>query len=182
MKTQWKFGSTQWKVTISLVDPMNFIFIVFSWGKPNETQWKAVKLTNKNNFVGNEFHMISYGKGYEKAMKFGVLNEILTFHGFSFFLLLVFIGTPPVVIVTHLAHRRSGYMRLSISCTLLKHLNILLFMCAVVSGKINCKHFDFHCQTLCEVYVISWKRRGQSLRKSTPEMFTDVFCSLLQNL
>jgi len=28
--------------------------------------------------------MIPYGKGYEKAMKFGVPNEILTFHGLIF--------------------------------------------------------------------------------------------------
>ena len=34
----------------------------------------AMKLTNENNFTGNEFRMISYGKGYEKAMKFGVFN------------------------------------------------------------------------------------------------------------
>jgi len=62
----------------------------------------AMKLTNENNFTGNEFHMIPYGKGYEKAMKFRVPNEILiftgfgypikflTFHGFS----LAFIGYP----------------------------------------------------------------------------------------
>ena len=44
----------------------------------------AMKLTNENNFTGNEFRMIPYGKGYEKAMKFGVPNEILTFHGLIF--------------------------------------------------------------------------------------------------
>ena len=53
-----------------------------------------MKLTNENNFTGNEFCMISYGKGYEKAMKFGVPNEILTFHGFSFLISLAFIGYP----------------------------------------------------------------------------------------
>ena len=57
----------------------------------------AMKLTNENNFTGNEFRMIPYGKGYEKAMKFGVPNEILTFHGFSLLISLAFIGYPPVV-------------------------------------------------------------------------------------
>ena len=54
----------------------------------------AMKLTNENNFTGNEFRMIPYGKGYEKAMKFGVTNEILTFHGFSCMISLAFIGYP----------------------------------------------------------------------------------------
>ena len=54
----------------------------------------AMKLTNENNFTGNEFCIIPYGKGYEKAMKFGVPNEILTFHGFSFLISLAFIGYP----------------------------------------------------------------------------------------
>jgi len=39
----------------------------------------AMKLTNENNFTGYEFCMISYGKGHEKAMKFGVPNEIFNF-------------------------------------------------------------------------------------------------------
>jgi len=56
----------------------------------------AIKLTNENNFTGNEFHMIPYGKGYKKAMKFGVPNEILTFHRFSLFISLAFIGYPSI--------------------------------------------------------------------------------------
>ena len=54
----------------------------------------AMKLTNEDNFTGNEFCMILYGKGYKKAKKFGVPNEILTFHGFSLLISLAFIGYP----------------------------------------------------------------------------------------
>ena len=42
------------------------------------------KLTNKNNFTGNEFHMIPYGRCYEKAMKFGIPNEISRVFIFGF--------------------------------------------------------------------------------------------------
>ena len=54
----------------------------------------AMKSTNENNFTGNEFRMIPYGKGYKKTMKFGVPNEILTFHRFSLLISLAFIGYP----------------------------------------------------------------------------------------
>jgi len=68
--------------------------IYFYWIFPMKLNENAMKLTSENNFTGNEFRMILYGKGYEKAMKFVVPNEILTFHGFSLLISLAFIGYP----------------------------------------------------------------------------------------
>ena len=74
----------------------NLFLLDFHWANPMKLNENAMKLTNENNFTGNEFRhsMIPYGKGYEKAMKFGVPNEILTFHGFSLLISLAFIGYP----------------------------------------------------------------------------------------
>ena len=81
----------------------NLFSLDFHMANPMKLNENVMKSTNENNFTGNKFHMTLHGEGYEKAMKCGVPNEILTFHGFSFFISLVFIGYPPVVLETNTA-------------------------------------------------------------------------------